>query len=45
MKSLLVEWYENDNEEFVAKCPNGQKVKVEHRRPRGFLQNTPILSW
>jgi len=27
---------------FVAKCPNCQQVKVEHRRPKGLLQDIAI---
>ncbi|WMV46003.1 hypothetical protein MTR67_039388 [Solanum verrucosum] len=34
-----------DIAEFVAKCPNCQQVKVEHRKPGGFLQDMPIPTW
>ena len=34
-------WWEGlcrDMEEFVAKCPNCQQVKVEHQNPSDLLQ-------
>jgi hypothetical protein len=31
--------------DFIAKCLECQKVKVEHRHPTGFLQPLPIPKW
>ncbi|WMV32575.1 hypothetical protein MTR67_025960 [Solanum verrucosum] len=31
--------------EFVAKCLNCQKVKVEYQRPGGMAQNIELLEW
>jgi hypothetical protein len=31
--------------DFIARCLECQKVKVEHRHPTGFLQPIPILEW
>jgi hypothetical protein len=31
--------------DFIAKCLEYQKVKVEHRDPAGFLQPLPIPKW
>ncbi|WMV49732.1 hypothetical protein MTR67_043117 [Solanum verrucosum] len=30
---------------FVAKCPNCQRVKVEHQRPYGVAQNISLSEW
>lgn len=34
-----------DIAQFMAKCPNCQKVKVEHRNPRGLSQDIIIPTW
>ncbi|WMV46710.1 hypothetical protein MTR67_040095 [Solanum verrucosum] len=31
--------------EFVAKCPNCQRFKVENQRPGGMAQNIKLLEW
>jgi hypothetical protein len=31
--------------DFIAKCLEYQKVKVEHRHPTSFLQPLPIPEW
>ncbi|WMV19428.1 hypothetical protein MTR67_012813 [Solanum verrucosum] len=31
--------------EFIAKCPNCQQVKVEHKRPSGMDQNIDLPEW
>jgi hypothetical protein len=31
--------------DFIARCLECQKVKVEHRHPVGFLQPLPIPKW
>ena len=31
--------------DFIAKCPNYQQVKYEHKRPGGILQRMPIPEW
>ena len=31
--------------EYIAKCMECQRVKVEHRHPAGFLQPLPIPEW
>ena len=31
--------------DFVAKCPNCQKVKVEHHKPGGMTQEIDIPTW
>jgi len=33
--------------EFVAECPNCQRVKVEHQKPGGYMQciDLPIWKW
>jgi hypothetical protein len=31
--------------DFIARCLECQKVKVEHRHPTGFLQPFPIPEW
>ncbi|WMV29556.1 hypothetical protein MTR67_022941 [Solanum verrucosum] len=35
----------NDIVYFVAKCPNGQKVKAEHQKPRFMNQEINIPTW
>ena len=46
-RNILVEWYEMDIANFVAKCSNCQQVKVEHQRWGGLTQNIDIctLKW
>ncbi|KAH0725795.1 hypothetical protein KY284_001660 [Solanum tuberosum] len=34
-----------DIADFVAKCPNYQKVKVEHQKPGGMTQEINIPTW
>jgi len=36
---------ERDIVDFVAKCPNRQKVKVEHQKPGGMTQGVDIPTW
>jgi hypothetical protein len=31
--------------DYIARCMECQRVKVEHRHPIGFLQPFPILEW
>ena len=31
--------------EFVAECPNCQRVKVEHQKLRGYMQCIDLSSW
>jgi hypothetical protein len=31
--------------DYLARCMECQKIKVEHRHPVGFLQPLPILGW
>ena len=31
--------------EFVAECPNCQRVKVEHQKPRGYMQCIDLPRW
>ncbi|KAH0734704.1 hypothetical protein KY285_010411 [Solanum tuberosum] len=31
--------------DFIAKCPNCQQVKVEHKKPGGLLQDINIPTW
>jgi hypothetical protein len=31
--------------DFIARCLECQKVKVEHRHPAGLIQPFPILEW
>ena len=31
--------------EFVAECPNCQRVKVEHQKPGGYMQCIDFPSW
>jgi hypothetical protein len=31
--------------DFIAKCLEFQRVKVEHRHPAGLLQPLPIPEW
>ena len=31
--------------EFVAECPNCQRVKVEHQKPGGYMQCIDLPSW
>ncbi|WMV49896.1 hypothetical protein MTR67_043281 [Solanum verrucosum] len=41
-------WWNGMNRDianFVAKCPNCQRVKVEHRKPGGMTQETRIPTW
>ncbi|WMV09790.1 hypothetical protein MTR67_003175 [Solanum verrucosum] len=43
-----VYWCNGMNEdvvEFMAKYPNCQKVKVEHKKSRGLVQDISILIW
>ena len=35
----------NDVAEYIARCMECQKVKVEHRHPAGLLQPLPIPDW
>jgi hypothetical protein len=35
----------NDVAEYIARCMECQKVKVEHRHPAGLLQPLPIPEW
>ena len=35
----------NDVVEYIARCMECQKVKVEHRHTAGLLQPLPILEW
>jgi hypothetical protein len=35
----------NEVVDFIARCLECQKVKVEHRHLAGFLQSLPILEW
>ena len=39
--------FKTDIEEFVAKCPNHEQVKVEHRKTSGLLQKmqVPTKKW
>ena len=41
----LWEGLKKDITEFVAKCSNCQKVKVENQRPGGMTQNIEIPLW
>ena len=34
-----------DVAEYIAKCMECQRVKVEHKHPTGLLQPLPILEW
>ena len=34
-----------DLAEFVAQCPNYQQVKVEHQKPRGYMQCIELPTW
>ena len=34
-----------DITEFVSKCPNCKKVKVEHRKPSGLIQEMGVTTW
>jgi len=36
---------ERDIVDFVAKCPNRQKVKVEHQKLGGMTQGVDIPTW
>ncbi|XP_070005296.1 uncharacterized protein [Nicotiana sylvestris] len=41
-------WWNNtkkDVADFVAKCPNCQQVKAEHRRPGGLAESIEIPIW
>jgi hypothetical protein len=31
--------------DYIARCMECQRVKVEHRHPTGFLQPLPIPEW
>ena len=35
----------NDIANYIARCMECQRVKVEHRHPAGLLQPLPILEW
>ena len=35
----------NNIAEFIAECPNCQRVKVEHQKPRGYTQCIDLPSW
>ena len=39
------EYLKKDIEEFVAKCPNCQLVKVEHLTLGSFLQEIQVTTW
>ena len=34
-----------DIEDFVSKCPNCQRVKVEYQKPGGMTQEIDIPTW
>jgi hypothetical protein len=34
-----------DVTDYLARCIECQKVKVEHKHPTGLLQPLPILEW
>ena len=41
-------WWESlkkDIAEFVDKCPNCQKVKAEHQKPGGLLEEIQLPTW
>ena len=35
----------NDVAEYIARCMESHKIKVEHRNPIGLLHPLPILEW
>ena len=35
----------NEVSEYIARCIEGQQVKVEHQHPVGLLQPLPIPNW
>ena len=44
----VIFWWDSlkrDTEEFVAKCPNCQQVKVEHQKSGGLLQEIQVPTW
>ena len=45
MESILVEWYEEEYNHFLSKCPNCQQVKVEHQKLGGMTQEIGIPTW
>ena len=45
MGSLLVECYERDIADSVAKLPNGYQVKVEYQKLGGMTQEIDISTW
>ena len=44
-KVFLRDSLKRDMAEFVAKCPNCQKVKVEYLKASGLLQEIQVPTW